>query len=293
MKRIRVKEKDGQTEYPASPDGTHTYGYKADSVYDLPDDLADLFVREGWGVESNAKDVTAELPEGYDLPESEQERRERVANAAGISPPGLDAIAASSPGAVEEVIARNPHLAREGSGQQAVATAIALEQGTAVIRDADGDGTRELVGDVPTVTDVELPDTNETPTAGALGAQPGAVVDGEGGASTPHYPPSDTPGGVSDPGGADTTGNGVGDAGEAKPDDASGNGDDGPGADVDGDGAGDDDASEPDVSGAVELPDERASRAEHDEAAVKLGLNPAEYSNKKLVRDAIARELGA
>ncbi|HEX6956255.1 MAG TPA: hypothetical protein VF156_15380 [Agromyces sp.] len=265
MKRIRVKEKDGQHEYPASPDGTHTYGYKAGSVYDLPDDLADLFLREGWGVESDASDdSTTELPEGYDLPETEAERRERVANAAGISPPGLDAIAASSPGAVEEVVARNPHLARTGSGQQAVATAIALEQGTAEIRDVDGDGTRQLVGDVPSVTDVELPDTNETPTAGALGAQPAAVVDGEGGASTPHYPPSETEGGVSDPGGADADGDGVGDDGSAPADE----------------------------DGKPELPDAKASRADHDAVAVQLGIDPAEHSNKQSVRDAIARELG-
>lgn len=286
MKRIRVKETeldDGtvQHEYPASPDGTHTYGYKAGSVYDLPDDLADLFVREGWGVESDAKDVDAELPEGYDLPESEADRRDRIANAAGISPPGLSAIAASSPGAVEEVIARNPHLAREGSGIAAVATARALHDGSAEIRDVDGDGTPTLVGDVD-LTDGQLglPNTNETPTADAIGAEP------------VHYPPSDTPGGVSDPGGADVDGDGVGDAGASTPDDATGNGDDGKGADVDGDGKGDDGRSVADNTGAVELPDAKASRAELDSAAVKLGLNPADYPNKDAVRAALTAELG-
>lgn len=289
MKRIRVKEKeldDGtvQHEFPASPDGTNTYGYKAGSVYDLPDKLADTFIREGWGVESDASDEsTTELPEGYDLPETEEARRDRVANAAGISPPGLSAIAASSPGAVEEVIARNPHLAREGSGIAAVATARALHDGSGEIRDIDGDGTPHLVGDVDlTDGDIGLPNTNETPTAEAIGAQP------------VHYPPSDTPGGVSDPGGADVDGDGVGDAGQSTPDDASGNGDDGKGADVDGDGKGDDGRSVADNPGTngVEMPPSSASRSELDAAASQLGLDPTVYPNKEAVRDALAAELG-
>lgn len=89
-KTVRVRML--QTTNGAPAPGTHTYEYEGGKVYDVEPELGRVFLEFGYAEDASdykpEKDEELPLPGGVEVPETEEEARERIRKAeGGIQPP--------------------------------------------------------------------------------------------------------------------------------------------------------------------------------------------------------------